>query len=376
MLGQIRDRAALSSLSIVSLRSYLNSCGWNNEGPWGGRPAIIYAKEHEGQRWEILVPIRDTISDYAESMAQSVGVLAAVEERSQLDVFYDLSASGADVIRMSSVNGMAEEPLSLRQSASLLNDAYNMLAASARAVEKPQPAYRGKMSSDVADFLDKVRPIPSHFKGYALTLHSPVPVGFQRQEDMGDDFYAPFSRLATNKLAQGLEYTRKAIERVISDDTLEPFRQAVDHGVSANLCDAVAELAKKGRGINIELIRADVRPSSAPDSRFQFSSTSADILVEAAKSFRRNEPSYDEQIVAQVVRLEREPDEFDGKATIVSVWDGRPTRMRVEFDQSVYSIVIGAFKDQVSISLDGDVHPSGNGHEVRNPRNLLVLPDA
>ena len=375
MLVQLQDKRALSALPVVSVRSYLNACGWNNEGPWGSRPATVYAKEHEGQRWEILVPVRDTVVDYAESMAQAVGVLAVVEERSQLDVFYDLSASGADVIRMHSVNGMAEERLSLRQSANLLSDAYSMLAASARAVEKPQPTYRGKMSSDVADYLDNVRPMPSHFRGYALTLHAPVPVGFPRQEDMGDDFHAPFSRLATNKLAQGLDHVGKAIEQVIVDDSLEPFRKAVDHGVSANLCDSVAELAKKGGGVEIEVIHAEVRPSSVPDSRFQFSSTSADILWEAAKSFRRDEPSYDEQVVAQVVKLERDVDEFDGRATIVSVRDGRPTRMRVEFEQAVYSIVIRAFDDQVSISLDGDIYPSGNVYELRNPRNLTMLPD-
>ena len=376
MLVQIQDRAALSSLSIVSLRSYLNSHGWHNEGAWGSRPATIYSWEHGGRRWEILVSTRDTIADYAESMAESVAVLAAVEDRSQLDVFYDLSAAGSDVIQVRSANGKARETLSLRQSASMLNDAYKMLEAGARAVEKPRAIYRGKLSSDVAKYLDSVHPLPGYSQGYALTLHSPVPVEFERQEDLGDDFHAPFSRLVTTKLAQGLRHTSEAIERVVADDTLEPFREAVDSGVSANLCDSVAELAKNGEGIAIELTWAGVRPSSVPDPHFQFSSASADILVEAAKSIRRREPSYDEQIVGLVVRLEKEPREFDGKATIASVWDGRLTRMTVEFEQSVYDIVISAFRDQTQVGLDGDVHPSGNGYELRNPRNLQVKSEA
>ena len=373
MLVQIRDRAALSSLSIISLRSYLNLYGWNNEGPWGERPATIHTKEHGGRRWEILVPTRDTIADYAESMAESVAVLAMVEERSQLDVFYGLAATGADVIRVRSANGLAGEQLSLRQSAGLLNDAYKMLEAGARSAEKPRPIYRGKLSSDVAEYLESVYPLPGYSEGYALTLHSPVPVGFERQEDLGDDCHAPFSRLVTAKLAEGLRHTSAAIERVVAADTLEPFMEAVDSGVSANLCDSVAELAKKGQGIAIDLTWAGVRPSSVPDSHFQFSSVSADILSEAAKSFRRREPSYDEQIVAQVVRLERSPEEFDGKATILLVWDERLTHMNVEFEQSVYNIVISAFRDHTPVSLDGDVHPFGNRFELRNPRNLSLI---
>ncbi len=372
MLVQIQDRTALSSLSIVSLKAYLNSRGWNDAGPWGERPATVYNKEHDGRIWEILLPTRDTVADYAESMAESVAVLAVVEERSQLDVFYDISAAGADVIRVRSANGKARESLSLRQSAEMLNDAYKMLEAGARSAEKPRAIYRGKLSADVAEYLDSVRPLPGYSQGYALTLHSPVPVGLDRQGDFGDDFRAPFPRLVTAKLAQGLRHTSAAVERVVASDTLQPFREAVDSGVSANLCDSVAELAKKGEGVAIDLTWAGVRPSNVPDSHFQFSSASADILVEAAKSFRLREPSYDEQIIGHVVRLERGPDEFDGRATIVSVWDERLTRMNVEFEQSVYDIVISAFKDQTPVSLDGDVHPLGRGYELRNPRNLSV----
>ncbi len=375
MLVQILDKAALSTLPIVNLRSYLNAHGWSDEGPWGRRPARIYAKEHDGRSWEVLVPTRDTLADHAASMAESVAVLAAVEERSQLDVYYDLSAVGADVIRVRSANGMAKEPLSLRQSATLLTDAYSMIASAARAVERPQAAYRGPVSSDVTEYLDNVRPLPGYHQGYDLTLHFPVPAEFQTQADMGDEFYAPFTRRATLKLAEALEYSSEAISGIYAGDSLERFRQAVPHGVSANLCDAVANLAKKGEGIEIGFSWALVRPSLDGDYRFQFSEHEADILNEAATSFRRNEPLLNESVVSQVVALAREPEEFDGRATILYVHEGRPIRMRVEFDQSSYTTVIRAFENRHPLSLDGDIFRVSSGYELRNPRNLSLLPE-
>ena len=374
MIVQIRDRAALSSLSIVNLRAYLHSHGWTDAGIWGERPITIFAKEYDGRTWEILVPHRDTIGGYAEGMAEAVAVLSTVEERSQLDVFYDLAAAGADVILVRAVNGQASQPLSLRRSADMLGDAYKMLEAGARAAERPQATYRGKLSSDAAKYLDSVRPLPGYSQGHALTLHSPVPVEVERP-DFEEDLPSSFPRLVTTKLAQGLEHTSAAIKRGTADDTLEPFREGVSAGVSANLCDSVAELAKKGDGIAIDLTWAGVRPASVSDSRFQFSAADVKILVEAAKSFRIREPAYDEHIVGQVVRLERAPDEFDGKATIVSVWDGRRVRMNVKFDQSVYDIVIRAFQDQTPVSLDGHVHPAGSSYELREPRNVSVTPE-
>ena len=379
MLVQIRDREALSSLSLSSLRSYLNSRGWTDDGPWGGGRATMYIKEHAGRTWDIIVPTRDTVAGYAEGMAEAVKSLALVEGRSQLDVFYDLKGAGADTIRVSSVNGAEKETLSLRQSANLLNDAYQMLASAARAAEKPQATYRGPISSRVTEYLDSVRPLPGYDQSYSLTLHSPVPAGVGTQEDFGDDFLPPFPRLATLKLAEALEYSSSAISEAVTEDTLEPFRQAVSHGVSANLCDSVAELAKKGGGIDINLVWADVRPSNAPESHFPFSANSADILMEAATNFRRNEPSFDEQITAHVVHvvhLDRGPDEFDGRAVLLATRDERLIRIRVEFDRSVYDMAIQAFQEQKSISVDGDIFRVGNGYELRNPRNLYVMPQS
>ena len=379
MIVEIRDRDALLSISTWNLRAYLHSRCWTKVGAWGERPITIFSKDHAGRTWEILVPHRDTIGGYAENMAESVSVLAAVEERSELDVFYDLAAIGADVIQVRSTNGKAKESLSLRDASDMLSDTCKMLEAGARSVERPRATHRGRLSAEVAAYLDSVHPLPIYAQGYALTLHSPVPMGFERQEDLGDDFLPPFSRRVTMKLAQGLRLSGEALGKIVSgdafsDDSLEPFREAVDSGVSANLCDSLAALAKQGDGVAIKLAWSGVRPSSEADSSFRFSTTDADILTEAAKSLRLKEPAYDDQIVGLVVRLEREPSEFDGRATIAAVRDGQVTRMDVEFERDTYDVVIRSFKDQTRVSLEGDVHRSGRGYELRNPRNLLILP--
>ena len=99
MKVQIRDRDALESLTAPSLRAYLKAHGWVDAGQWGERPIVIYGKEQGGRKWEILVPLRDTASDYAESMAWAITALADAEDRSQLEVFYDLASAkvGAQV---------------------------------------------------------------------------------------------------------------------------------------------------------------------------------------------------------------------------------------------------------------------------------------
>ena len=98
MLVQIRDRAALSSLPSSNLRQYLKTHGWKDAGQWGKR-ATIHTKKYGRRNWEILIPISDTVADYAERMAESIATLATVEERSQLDVFYDIAKAGLEEVQ-------------------------------------------------------------------------------------------------------------------------------------------------------------------------------------------------------------------------------------------------------------------------------------
>ena len=56
-------------------------------GQWG----TIFSKEQGGKLWEITILLRDDGFGYAKFMAQIVATLAEAEDRSQLDVFYDLA---------------------------------------------------------------------------------------------------------------------------------------------------------------------------------------------------------------------------------------------------------------------------------------------
>ncbi len=373
MKVEIRDWKALSSLSLSSLRSYLTSHGWIDGGAWGGGSATIFFKESGGRAWDVLVPMQDAAADYAYRMGDAVTAIASVEERSQIDVFYDLARRSADVIRVCSTDAaVSSGVLSVRKSAGLMRDVNNMLASAARAVHKPQPSYRGRFDEDVTSYLENVHPIASHYEGYAVTLHSPAPVavGARRRLFQEPPEEAPFSRLATRRLSEALQHASAAVSSAIAEDTLDHFDSAVSHGVSANLCDSVAALAKGGRGIAIDIGWADVRPSDMENSHFLFSENSADILLEAAKSFRRYERVADERIIAHVVGLERELDEFDGRAAIACVLDGRLIRMNVEFDKTAYDAVIEAFRARSPISVIGDIERSGARYYLGRPRGV------
>ncbi len=104
MKVQIRDKEALDSLTVANLRAYLEAHGWGDERPgWGderpwGTWAAILSKEGGGKMCEVSVPNEAGGPLYAESVAEIIATLAEAEDRSQLDVFYDLANPMADAM--------------------------------------------------------------------------------------------------------------------------------------------------------------------------------------------------------------------------------------------------------------------------------------
>ena len=205
-------------------------------------------------------------------------------------------------------------------------------------------------------------------------MHSRVPPDYGEQADMGDPFRQPFARTAALALDRGLREVGNTVQEVLGGDAeISSFVLAAQRGVSANMCDAVAELVGDQHGIEISLLWAAIRPSEASDEHFAFTESSADVLSDGAKWLRRNSPFLDAHVTGEVVRLDRESqEEFDGRAGVLYELDGRPVVLSVQFDLGDRDNVIKAFRDNIKINLDGDVYLRGNRYVLENPRNFLL----
>ena len=371
---QIRDAAALRRVSPDKLRAYLQAHNWVQEEVWRDRIMVWSATRGE-QVNEILIPLREQSDAYAVRISEAVALLSEIEERSQLAVYYDLVGAGADVIQLRPLNGIGQSGWTLGDSVEFLTRARDLVVAAARAAEHPgQAVYRGRASGQVTDYVRSVRPLPGYEAGPELTLHSEVPTGYDVQEDLGDAFLAPFPRRATIALNNGLREADRTAAAVISGkDIADVFEAAPSQGVSANFCDAVADLARRGHGIGVSLSWAAVRPADAHNGEFQFAESTADVFTQGAQLLRRNSPFNDAHVVGEIVGLDREQrEEFDGHSDVVCELDGRPVALKVQFQSVDYDEVWRAFRDGIQISIDGDIHREGRRYTLRNPRNFAV----
>lgn len=145
MKVKIRDALALRRVSPTILRAYLEAHGWVHVETWRNRILVWSTSSYDGQTHEILPPLREQSDTYAVRIFEAVDLLSELEDRSQLDIYYDLIGAGSDVIRLRPLNGVSQSDWTLGDSVDFLNRARDLILSAARAAERPgQPVYRGR----------------------------------------------------------------------------------------------------------------------------------------------------------------------------------------------------------------------------------------
>ena len=376
---EFKDLQDLSTITALNLDRYLRHTDWDFLG-MRGRNARVFTTHNAERRWTVTVPVTESLDDHAERIYDAVRILAEVEGRNLAFVAHDLATVDNDSIHITSTNGLGSKPLTINQTAELLRNASDVMANTARAaesvaVQRQRAAFRGQFSAQVAAYLSDLTFFFDHERGYDLVIHSPITVQLDQTPDLGEvAFPTPFARYTTIMLGQALGAVRRALGESVDTWSAAPFRNTVNLGVSANLCDALARLARNGDGVAIDVTWSLLQGSSGPSGPFSITRQQADMLQSAAAELRRAEPSLGERVYAHVTKLHREADEFDGRATLIALWDGKNVRMDAEFDQDAYNVVIEAFRQQSEISVVGDIYPSPGGMELRSP--IIVEPQA
>jgi hypothetical protein len=376
MKMKITDGVAISKLSPIDTRHYLDANKWREKGRYGER-AIRFEKATAEDTWEILLPISRSVADFGERMHDLIETLAAVEQRNELQVYHDLVASGADVLRLWAPEADDRGTIPLHQGARVCEQGLGMLTAAAKAENRTAKTFRPQNPRNVDEYIKTVRLGLTEPGSYVFPIISPVAPTLNEEPQQLALFneveFDPYSRRVMTRLDASLLAVRKAIEETIAVDDISPFEQAVDIGVSANLCDSVSKLIQDVDNVRISVSWSPGRPNILPNRQHKFGQDDRKILDEVVRIFRRNEPVEDARIFGLVVRTARSPDKLDGKVWVQVSWENRLRVVQVDLAHSDYEKSVDAHRRKLPLLVDGDIYKDGRNLILMGARNLKVV---
>ena len=176
----------------------------------------------------------------------------------------------------------------------------------------------------------------------------------------------PFERQVTRRLVEALDASRRAAELAASGEGVDAFEKAIEAGVSANLCEAVAALIEQSSGLDVSLTWARTRPTPEAHRKIAFSPKDAGILKEAARTFRARHPKPDVSLFGTVHQLKRDQTEVEGLVTLKAIVDDKLQSVRAVLDQANYSIAVQAHDKKTPVVVKGDLERVGQRWQVTN----------
>jgi hypothetical protein len=376
MKAHIFDKPALEAIRPAALRAYLIYEGWKKIEAYG-EFSEVYVDPSE-QKLEVIIPFTADIVDYASAVGAAIKYVSSFENRDELAVYADLTRADRDVLRVRAPEADDDGSISLDPGVEIVQHARNLLASAACAAFETRRAYHVGKIQQAEDYMHRVRMGQTEHGSFVVTLLAPMPPALTRSQqtllwpNLEEE---PYERKVTRVLAQALGSARDAIIASNRGEGMDAFTNAVARGVSANLCEAVAAIIDQANGADLSLTWAKTRPTPEARSHIVFKRSDAEVLKEASRQLRLDEPRRDEHILGYVTRLKRHEDEIDGFITIKSLIDNKVRALSAYLSPADYHLAIKAHDEKKPISIIGDIEMSGQRWRVVSPREVKVIGD-
>ena len=371
MTSTIRETKAFRAVSPSALSAYARSEGWVKTEPYGDHSDVYVA---DGLP-EIILPRTQQIGDYIYVVSQLIDIFARVAEMDETSVYRSLITADRDVVR-ARANIQYEGAVGLEDGISLVNGMRDMFLAAACSLKYPRPVYRAGANKEANDYLRRMRLGQTEYGSFVVTMLTPV-ISPPTQQPLDTSFGYdddPSERRVTIRLAEALAAVRAATEMAAVGDT-DAFSQTIQNGVSANLCESVAQMVEPFPSMDLSLTWARTRPRETPRSTVQFIQDDVPILAEAARAFKSREPNMDVRLFGFVQRLKRDKSDVGGTITLRASIDGgdRIESVTAVLNQQDYSRSVKAHDEKASVIAEGDLERVGQRWHLLNPRIIEVI---
>jgi hypothetical protein len=308
-----------TTVTAPDVASYLASKGWQRDGDWRG--ASIWRLDGQAR---LLVPDLHAYDDAEQLVAEAIAKIAKYEQRPETDVRQDIAEPMTDAQFFRLHPDAPAGLIPLPEGAKAANSILELLKHAALATEQGanQMHVQGRRTSQVNAFLHDVRLGAAMPGSYILTVRSPAEPGGPAQLDFGDDLPRFSGRRVLANLYTALIAAQAAAQQAARTGAdSAPFYEAVENGVSANLCWALGELGGEGRDHPFEIGFSWARgvPGQEPTPDVEFTGAMPPVLMRAGNE------------LAELAR--KGPARITGRITAVNdeqAARGEPPRVKIQ----------------------------------------------
>lgn len=366
----VPQKAALPS--VAQLTSFLRNSGWTRSH--SGERWATYSRADDGT--EIEVPLRGGAPDFPRAVRLLIDDLSQVLEVDQASLLRDILLQDKDLLRLRiESSGTASGKLNLEAGRGVYQGVRDAVLAIVSSVLEPKPIFPPRKPDEAMNLLRRTRLGNTEHGSLVLVIENPLPPRLGQQPLDGITFDdLPIERKVSLRYAEATSALRYAVERSQLDDDISPFTDAVPKGVSANLCEAVAQImeATEAERLTFSASCGANWPLIRPPRSGVLAHSSLPFLQAAAKGMREAALYAETTVEGPIVKLHSDDVAGGGKIGVRADALGGVKTIWVTLDALSYSRVTTAHRDMKLVRLTGELKRQGRWR-LLNPRDIQVV---
>lgn len=363
------QKKQLEEIDLIIFKQFLLNNKWRIHSRIKNIVSIFHSDEYIDQ--EIVIPENKNIKGYFDLMSSAVGKLQDSYGKNFEKIINAINGITEDLVKISvSHDDIKNGTIFLDDGVRLVNGARELMLSAVNSTIQKKRLYIGKMIEEASDYVEHLRLGQTEVGSYIVNVYSEIrkPKPAVLFEDMS------FDRRVTEQVVTSISKISEVIDEFKKKDRIEIFDEAVEDGVSANLCKAIIDLsgeAKRNIGISIVInnnvgMEDNVFYRGIESNDIPFVSMGYDYLI------NKNE-LYGIEISGFVFRLSRDEDEEEGVINIATIIDDKPRKVRIYLHQKDYEKAIAAHKEQKSVTIKGDLFIESRKAKMINVKSIVIL---
>lgn len=356
-------------ITAHDVAAYVRSMGWSCLGNYGRDASVFGQNDHS-----LLVPLASDLADYGRRMQEIVSNLAKFEKRSPDSILRDLAYASSDVLRIRLENPLFDDgEVTLNHGILLFDNAQKIVHAAARSALAPKAYHLARAGTQAENFLKSVKLGQTEIGSYILTIIFPVTPDLL--ESMDDESALPFERKVTRSLATGLNSLESAVRSQVAKPSLDPFLESINHGVSANLCEALSNIGEGTAGTVVDTQITWARNRSIPELVTKARFRDGDFSYLRSAAMQLKEQAWDDSLVitGPVTRIESEKVLLGGEVFIYALVGESARRVKVTLNNDQYKQANEAHLAGQNIEISGVLQKTGRYLTIDHPVSFAVL---
>lgn len=364
-------RTPLPPVTGELVRRYALQRGWREVGVVRGRQSILRNLDTQP---DIVLAVHADAPDAGDLIRDALAILSVIEDRPFHDLAHDVVDEGLDTVRVRRSAGTSDGTIPLAAGIDLFTGVRLGFAAASRAQLERQGHYVGKLPAIADSHLARLRLGQTEVSSYVVTVLSPA-ASITSDPDAMHVGESGFGRSVTALLISSIGKLVEVAQTAHERGDAREFRDAIQDGVSANLCDAVNTMIGVHGPERFVELSADLSPlfpsSGLPPVRVE--SALIPAIRDGAEELRTSFEPRDFLATGPVYALARTGGEAQGEVGISMEIDGRERMVKVRLPDDQYAEAINAHQLGQTVFCKGTLRYSGKIYRLTEPTDFQIM---